>query len=103
MNELPQKWGSKEVALTTAQRVAWWWEEVRVTAMCLGRAIATMPPKTRKMGVVLNPGDPGYDEAMLTILKRSTFYQCTLTEAAVNPLTPAELEGLGSLKGGKKP
>ena len=101
---LPQKWGHVMVPLSRRERVQWWARGVWFELQSLWRSIVQMPPREISQPVVLNPGDPGYDNPFnLIIVKRTTHYQCSHTEAAVNPLTPGELEGLGSLKGGEKP
>ena len=93
---LPQKWGHVMVTLSRRERIRWWARGVWIELCSMGRAAVQMPPREISQPVVLNPGDPGYDDPLnLIIVKRGTFYPHSITRACTNPITPAELEEMG--------
>lgn len=93
---LPQKWGHVMVKLSRRERIRWWARNVWLELQPLLASIVQMPPREISRGVVLNPGDPGYDDPFnLIIVKRGTFYPCSITRACPNPIAPAELEEMG--------
>lgn len=98
---LPQKWGRVMVKLSRRERIRWWARNVWFKLQPLWASIAQIPPREISRLVVLNPGDPGYDDPLnLIIVKRGTFYPYSLTRACTNPMTPAELEKMAK---GEKP
>lgn len=78
-----------------------WWVRAGTWAFGVWDAIRTVPAKSWSRQRVVGVGEPGFDESMLILVERSSYFPyppksrgCSIDRAQLTELTPSEFAGL---------